>query len=42
MNIRRPPSEYLKKFYFDTVNFNVDALNLAIAFARADHLLAGQ
>ena len=41
VNIRRPPSEYLKKFYFDTVNFNVDALNLAIAFAGADHLLAG-
>ena len=41
VNIQRPPSEYLKKFYFDTVNFNTDALNLAIAFAGADHLLAG-
>jgi aminocarboxymuconate-semialdehyde decarboxylase len=39
--IQRPPSEYLKKFYFDTVNFNTDALKLAIAFAGADHLLAG-
>ncbi len=41
VHIQRPPSEYLKKFYFDTVNFNTDALNLAIAFAGADHLLAG-
>ncbi len=41
VNIERPPSEYLKKFYFDTVNFNLDALKLAIAFAGADHLLAG-
>jgi aminocarboxymuconate-semialdehyde decarboxylase len=31
----------LKKFYYDTVNFNTDALKLAIAFAGADHLLAG-
>jgi aminocarboxymuconate-semialdehyde decarboxylase len=41
VNIERPPSEYLKRFYFDTVNFNLDALKLAIAFAGADHLLAG-
>lgn len=41
VHIQRPPSEYLKKFYFDTVNFNSDALKLAIAFAGADHLLAG-
>ncbi len=41
VNIQKPPSEYLKKFYFDTVNFNADALKLAIAFAGADHLLAG-
>jgi len=41
VNIDRPPSEYLRKFYFDTVNFNQDALKLAIAFAGADHLLAG-
>lgn len=40
-NIQRPPSEYLRRFYFDTVNFNTDALKLAIAFAGADHLLAG-
>jgi len=41
VNIDRPPSEYLKKFYYDTVNFNPEALKLAIAFAGADHLLAG-
>ena len=41
VNIPRPPSEYLKKFYFDTVNFDCDALLLAIKFAGADHILAG-
>jgi aminocarboxymuconate-semialdehyde decarboxylase len=40
-HIDRPPSEYLKGFYFDTVNFDPHALRLAIAFAGADHLLAG-
>ena len=40
-NISRPPSEYLKKFYYDTVNFDVNALRFAIDFAGADHLLAG-
>jgi aminocarboxymuconate-semialdehyde decarboxylase len=40
-HIRRPPSEYLKQFYFDTVNFDGAALDLAIRFAGADHLLAG-
>ena len=40
-NIGRPPSEYLKRFYFDTVNFDSNALKLAIEFAGADHLLAG-
>ena len=40
-NINRPPSEYLKTFYFDTVNFNPQAVRLAIAFAGADHILAG-
>lgn len=41
VNIQRPPSEYLKQFYFDTVNFDPHALELAMAFAGADHLLAG-
>jgi aminocarboxymuconate-semialdehyde decarboxylase len=40
-NIQRPPSEYLKQFYFDTVNFDRNALLCAIAFAGADHVLAG-
>lgn len=40
-NINRPPSEYLKQFYYDTVNFDPNALQLAIAFAGADHILAG-
>lgn len=40
-NINKPPSEYLKDFYFDTVNFDTKALQLAIDFAGADKLLAG-
>ena len=39
--IPRPPSDYLKQFYYDTVNFDARALELAIAFAGADHILAG-
>jgi len=41
VNINRPPSEYLKDFYYDTVNFDVKALQFAIDFAGAEHLLAG-
>jgi aminocarboxymuconate-semialdehyde decarboxylase len=40
-HISRPPSEYLKTFYYDTVNFNPSAVRLAIDFAGADHILAG-
>ena len=40
-HIQRRPSEYLKSFYYDTVNFNPRALDLAIAFAGADHIMAG-
>jgi len=40
-NIQRPPSEYLKRFYYDTVNFDPRALDLAIEFAGVDHVLAG-
>ena len=40
-HIRKPPSEYLKEFYFDTVNFDPRALRLAIDFAGTDHLVAG-
>jgi aminocarboxymuconate-semialdehyde decarboxylase len=40
-NISRPPSSYLKQFYFDTVNFDPNAIELAISFAGVDHILAG-
>ena len=41
VNISRPPSEYLKQFYYDTVNFDPLALKLAIDFAGVEHILAG-
>jgi aminocarboxymuconate-semialdehyde decarboxylase len=41
VNIQRPPSEYLKHFYFDTVNFDPKAIELAIAFAGVSQILAG-
>jgi aminocarboxymuconate-semialdehyde decarboxylase len=40
-HIDRPPTTYLKEFYFDTVNFDVGALELAIRFAGPSHVLAG-
>jgi len=41
-HIPKPPSEYLKAhFWYDTVNFDTQALLLAIEFAGADRLLAG-
>ena len=40
-NISRPPSTYFKQFYYDTVNFNPDAIDFAIRFAGPDHILAG-
>ncbi len=40
-NISKPPTEYLKTFYYDTVNFDPRAVQLAIDFAGADHILAG-
>jgi aminocarboxymuconate-semialdehyde decarboxylase len=40
-HISKPPSEYLKGWYYDTVNFDVRAIRLAIEFAGADHVLAG-
>jgi aminocarboxymuconate-semialdehyde decarboxylase len=40
-NIPRPPSEYLKQFYYDAVNFDPRAVELAIAFAGVDHIMAG-
>ena len=41
-NINKPPSEYLKSnFYYDTVNFDLKALQFAIDFAGVDHFVAG-
>ena len=40
-NISKPPSEYLKEFYFDSVNFDINCLRLAVEFAGADHIVAG-
>lgn len=40
-HIRKLPSEYLKRFYYDTVNFDSGALQLALDFAGVNHLLAG-
>jgi len=40
-HLDRPPSELLKGFYYDTVNFDRGALGLAVAFAGAEHVLAG-
>lgn len=41
VHIQREPSSYLREFYYDTVNFDQRALQLAIGFAGADHILAG-
>jgi aminocarboxymuconate-semialdehyde decarboxylase len=40
-NIKQLPSSYLKRFYYDTVNFDPRAIEFAIGFAGADHILAG-
>jgi aminocarboxymuconate-semialdehyde decarboxylase len=40
-NISKPPTEYLKTFYYDTVNFDPRALQLATDFAGPDRILAG-
>lgn len=41
VNIGRHPSDYLKRFFYDTVNFDPKALRLAVEFAGASQLLAG-
>jgi len=41
VNIQRPPSEYLRQFYYDTVNFDPHALQLAVRFTGAGLILAG-
>lgn len=40
-HIPHPPGHYLRRFYYDTVNFDPRALELAIHFAGAGHILAG-
>ena len=40
-HIDRPPSEYLRHFYFDTVNFNPSAIRFALEFAGPERILAG-
>jgi aminocarboxymuconate-semialdehyde decarboxylase len=40
-NIKEKPSAYLKRFYYDTVNFDNAAQRLAIEFAGIDRILAG-
>lgn len=40
-HISKPPTEYFKQFYYDTVNFNPDAIQFAITFAGADRIVAG-
>ena len=40
-DLSRPPTHYLKKFWYDTVNFDPKALRLAIEFAGVDQILAG-
>lgn len=41
VHIDRPPSEYLRRFYYDGVNFDPAALRLAVDFAGADQIMAG-
>lgn len=40
-NIPRPPSEYLREFWYDTVNFDPKCLRLALDFVGADRIVAG-
>ena len=40
-NLKKLPSEYLRHWYYDTVNFNPRAIELAVEFAGADHVMAG-
>jgi len=39
--ISKPPSEYLKRLYYDTVTYDVEALMLAYKLAGPEHLLYG-
>jgi aminocarboxymuconate-semialdehyde decarboxylase len=39
--IAEPPSTYLKRFYYDGVNFDPAAIGLAMGFAGSGQILAG-
>jgi aminocarboxymuconate-semialdehyde decarboxylase len=39
--IRRPPAEYLKWFYFDTITHDPAVLRHLVEFAGADHVMLG-
>lgn len=39
-DIQQRPTEYLRRFYYDGVNFDPTAVRLAVDFAGADHVLA--
>jgi aminocarboxymuconate-semialdehyde decarboxylase len=41
VNISKMPTDYLRRFYFDTVNFDPMAVRLAVDFAGAGQVLAG-
>lgn len=40
-HISRPPSEYVRKMYIDTVNFQPHALRMGLEFMGADRLVLG-
>jgi aminocarboxymuconate-semialdehyde decarboxylase len=39
--ISKPPTEYLKRFYFDTITHDVVVLKSLVNFAGAEHVLLG-
>jgi aminocarboxymuconate-semialdehyde decarboxylase len=39
-DIQKRPTEYLRRFYYDTVNFDPMAVRLAVDFAGADRVMA--
>jgi aminocarboxymuconate-semialdehyde decarboxylase len=40
-HIARPPTEYFRRTYLDTVNFQPRALRLALDLMGADHIVLG-
>jgi aminocarboxymuconate-semialdehyde decarboxylase len=40
-HISKPPSEYFRRIYIDTVNFDPNALRLGLAFAGPDRIVFG-